>query len=353
MKITIIGAGNGGHAMAAHFTLLGHQVILYNRSEEKIKELLQTKTINVTDAINTNAILYDVTTDLRYAIDFAEVIMITTTANAHRELAENMAEYVRENQIIVLNPGRTLGAIEFSNAISKLTSKRLYIAEAQSLIYACRIEGPCTVRIIGIKDKVYLAAYPAKNTDYVLSILNTIYNCFIRTESILNTGLENIGAIFHPTVILFNAASIERGNMFYFYNDMTPGVAMFLEKIDKERLEIGRAFGIDLLSVSEWVSFAYKGITGTTLCDKMRNNPAYHKILAPTTLHSRLLLEDVPTGVLPMVELGEVVGVKTPLLRSVLNITQELLDIDFNIKGRTLKNLGLDGIGKVELLNKM
>jgi opine dehydrogenase len=344
MKIAIIGAGNGGHAMAGHFRQLGHEIVLYNRSIARIRELLENPTIFLSERLSGEVRIDHVTYSIEDAVKNAALIMITTTANAHADLAREMASFLAENQVIVLNPGRTLGAIEFSVHLQRYTNKRVYIAEAQSLIYACRIESARKVRIIGIKDKVLISAYPSRDTLHVLRILNEVFPCFVEAESILETGLENIGAMFHPAVILFNAASIERGEMFYFYNDMTPAVAGFLEALDQERLAVGKAFGFNLLSLSEWVSYAYSGINGDTLCEKMRNNPAYFEIKAPDTLRSRLLLEDVPTGILPLIELGKIAGVQTPLLNAIFNIAQSILGEDFVTNGRTLKNLGLEGI---------
>ena len=344
MKISIIGAGNGGQAMAGHFALLGHQVCLYNRTPENLKEIATQQRILLNEAIKGVGYLQKVTSDLKEAVENAELIMITTTADAHREIAEKIAPLVTDGQLIVLNPGRTMGAFEFGTILRKITNKKVFVAEAQSLIYACRAEIPGQVRVIGVKDKVMLAAYPHNDTNYVLKVVNSVFPCFVEARNVLETSLENIGAILHPSVILFNAATIERGQGFYFYNDMTPAIASFLEQIDGERLLIGDAFGIKLKSVSDWVSYAYAGISGQNLCDKIKNNPAYYKILAPNRLQSRLLLEDIPTGILPMIELGSLAKVKTPLMESVLNISQALLSIDFRQKGRTLKNLGIEQI---------
>jgi opine dehydrogenase len=353
MNISIIGAGNGGQAMAAHFTILGHKVTLYNRTIEKISNLLENPEIELTETINGKVKIAKVTTKISEAIIGAELIMVTTTADAHKYIAKQIAPYVEDNQIIVLNPGRTLGAIEFAGIIKETTKKRIYIAESQSLIYACRIDKPGLVRIIGIKNKVLLSAYPSVDTDYVINILNSIYNCFVKTENALVTSLENIGAIFHPPVVLLNSASIERGNMFYFYNDMTPKIADFIEQMDYERLEIGKSFGIRLLTVSEWVSFAYENIKGETLCEKMKNNPAYDKILAPKLIESRLIMEDVPTGLIPFVELAKLGNVKTPIMNSVISILQVLTKTDFYKNGRTLKNLNLDNITIKQFLNNL
>ncbi len=333
--------------------MLGHQVSLYNRTEGRVAPVLAQKSILLNDAIRGIGYLQNVTTDLAEAIIGTELVMITTTADAHSELAEKMAGLVTDEQVIILNPGRTLGAFEFATIIRKLTEKRLYIAEAQSLIYACRTELPGQVRVIGIKDKVLLAAYPHSETEHVLHTINSIYPCFVGAKNILETSLENIGAILHPAIILFNAAAIERGQNFYFYNDITPAIAEFIEQLDEERLLIGKAFDLKLKPITEWVSFAYKNIQGNTLYEKIKNNPAYYKILAPQSLHSRLLLEDIPTGILPLIELGRLTGMQTPLMESVLHISQALLKIDFKIRGRTLKNLKIDNLSINDFLKKL
>jgi len=157
--------------------------------------------------------------------------------------------------------------------------------------------------------------------------------------------------MFHPCVLLFNAATIERNSVFWFYRDMTPKIADFIEKFDRERLAVGKAYGVDLLTVNEWISYAYPDIEGDTLCEKMKNNPAYHDIKSPSTIFTRQLTEDIPTGVLPIMELGEVARVPVPLMRSMVEICGNLLDIDFREKGRTLEHLGLSGKTKQGIID--
>ena len=159
----------------------------------------------------------------------------------------------------------------------------------------------------------------------VLEKLKTLSDSFVKAANIFETGLDNIGCIFHPAIVMFNAAAIERGESFYFYNDMTPSIASFIEAIDRERLAIGKRLNIDLLSVFDWISFSYKGVSGDSLYERMMNNPAYYKIMSPTSLQSRLLTEDIPTGILPLIEIGNVLGVAIPLLSSVFEIVTELL----------------------------
>lgn len=350
MKISIIGAGNGGQAMAAHFSILGNEVTLYNRNIDKFSGFLQSKEIILVGELSGRGEIYLITDNISEAIIGQELIMITTPANAHREVAEKIAPYVQDGQVIILNPGRTLGALEFAKYLKTKSNIKVYIAEAQSLIYACRKIDEGKIEIMGIKNRVLLSAFPSTDTDYVLKIINSIFDCFIKANNILETGLENIGAIFHPSIVLLNAANIERGQSFYFYKDISPRIADFLVKVDCERLSIGLAYGIKLRSASNWVSYAYGGIEGDSLIYKMQNNPAYFKILSPINLNSRLLIEDIPTGILPLIELGKLANVETPLLEALLCISQSVLDVDLISSGRTLINLGIDNIDKDEFL---
>lgn len=352
MKIAVIGAGNGGQSIAGYLALQGYETSLYDIDVQKMDILKQKGGIELTGRIEGFGKIDCITTDIAEAVKEATIVMVTTVANAHRAVAKSMAPYVEEGMTIILNPGRTCGALVFNQTLqTQGCTKRYYLGEAQTLVYACRVIENGKVNIIGVKDEVFLSGLPASDTDCILSKINPMYPCFVKADNVLRTSLENIGAMFHPCVCLFNAATIERQDEFWFYRDMTEQVARFIEKFDQERLAVGKAYGVDLLSVTEWIKFAYKDTEGDTLCERMKNNPAYHDIKAPGTIFTRQLTEDIPTGVLPIMELGKAAGVEVPLLTSMVNTIEALLDIDLHTNGRSLKNLGLEGKSKDEILD--
>lgn len=352
MKIAIIGAGNGGQTMAGHLAIRGYHVSLYDIDLPKMEALKQKGSIILEGRLHGKGNISCITTDIAEAIEGAEIVMVTTVANAHRAVATSLAPLLVDGQIVVLNPGRTCGALVFKQALKEAGCKaRVYLGEAQTLIYACRVIENGHVNVIGIKDEVLLSGLPAKDTDFILKKLTPIFPSFKKAANVLRTSLENIGAMFHPCVLLFNAATIERNDTFWFYRDITEQVAGFIERFDAERLAVGKAYGIELLSVKDWIKFAYKDTIGDTLCERMRNNPAYHDIKSPSTIFTRQLTEDIPTGVLPIMELGQAAGVMTPLLQSMVYTCEALLGFDFHSNGRTLKNLGMEGMNKDEILN--
>lgn len=351
MKFAVIGAGNGGQAFAGYLATCGHVVSLCDINEERIHYIKQQGGIKLTGKLRGFGKLSCITTSIQEAIQDANIIMITTTANAHKMVANDIADYIEDGQIILLNPGRTCGALTFKQILSeKKVVKRYYLGEAQTLVYACRIIEEGLVDVIGIKDEVYLSALPAADTSYILEQLYPIFPCFKPVANVLHTSLENIGAMFHPCICLLNAATIERHEEFWFYRDMTERVADFIVQCDKERLAIGTAYGINLISATDWIKVAYRYTHGETLCERMRNNPAYYNIKAPGSIFARQLTEDIPTGLIPLIELGKAAGVETPLMSSVVNICQTLLNIDFITTGRTLLNMGLLGKDKKQII---
>lgn len=351
MRIGVIGAGNGGQAMAAHLSLMEHTVYLFNRSSERIETIARTNTIHLNGLINREVKINKVGCSWQEAIQEQDIIMVCTTADAHHDVAKHIAPYLSENQIIVLNPGRTLGAIAFRHYLNQYSNTRVYIAEAQSLIYACRITDVNTVSILGIKKYVPLAAYPCTDTPHVLNVLNTIINSFVAAENSLSCGLNNIGAILHPCISLLNAQSIANGQLFYFYRNIDSAAASLLEQLDRERLALGKALQLSLISLSDWVSLAYDGIEGNTLVEKIQNNPAYHNILSPKSLNNRMMMEDIPTGLMPMIDLGCLFGVNMPLMNSISTLCKTLLNQSFKQEARLLNSIGLGQIPPQQLLD--
>ena len=353
--IAVLGAGSGGLAMAGDLALRGHRVRLWNRSRGRIEPIIgRNSAIDLIGEKVGRASLEFCTADLAEAVHDARVILVVTTADAHRELATTLAPLTRDGQVIVLSPGRTGGALEVRTELNRLCpGKRVHVAEAQTLVYACRTEAPGVVRIIGAKSAVPVAAYPASDTPTVIRILQPLFGCFEAAPNVMYTSFGNVGAILHPAIVLFNAATIERGSQFYFYHDMTPRVAEFVNEIDRERIALATAYGIDVRSVLDWMGYAYPNTGGHRLCERLRGNPAFSGIVSPSGLASRMLTEDIPTGLVPMVAFGQVVGLEMPLMRAVIGIAGALLRRDFWREGRTLARLGLHGTSSSAILKEV
>src|SRR5262249_40133742 len=77
------------------------------------------------------------------------------------------------------------------------------------------------------------------------------------------------------------------------------------------------------------------------------------QLKAPGSLHTRWLTEDVPYGIAAWALLGEQIGVKTPLLRSLVEVASATVGVDFWKTARTPKDLGMGGRGVGAMLTKV
>ena len=344
-RVAVLGAGNGGHAFAGDLARRGYRVRIYNRFAHEIVDLRAAGGVRLEGAIEGFGQVEMVTTEVAAAVAEADILLVVVPATAHASMAEECAPHLRDGQIVVLNPGRTGGALEFRQVLrSNGVTSRVLVSEAQTLLFTCRISGPARVRVASIKRQVPLAALPASDTPRVLEVLQPLYPQFVAAEDVLETGLDNIGAVFHPGTVVLNVGRIESGVPFEFYRDMTPGVARLLEAIDEERLAVARAYGVRATTAAEWIERSYEAIQGSELLDRSRGNPAYAGIAAPRSLDTRYVLEDVPTGLVPIASLGHLVGLEMPATTGLVDVCCALYGRDFWEEGRNLRRLGIVGL---------
>jgi opine dehydrogenase len=167
---------------------------------------------------------------------------------------------------------------------------------------------------------------------------------------VLNTGLNNMGAIFHPALTLLNAGWIESTNGdFQFYIDgVTPSVARLLEVLDRERVTVASSLGIRARSAMEWLQMAYT-TSGADLHEAIHNQPGYYGIKAPISLNHRYIFEDVPMSLVPLASMAQRYGVSVRGIESIIRIACIIHRTDYWRRGRTLRKLGLDGLSVSEL----
>jgi opine dehydrogenase len=347
LRFAVLGAGHGGLAMAGHLAIMGYPVNIYSRSEERMRNIQARGAIEVEGQVEGQGVVANATNNIQEAVKDADIIMVVVPAMGHRFMAEQCAPHLRDGQIIILNPGRTFGAIEFRHLIrdERKVKADVTVAEAQTLLYVSRHEEFAKARIFRIKNSVPLAAIPAHKTPEVLRSIREIFPQFVAATNVLETSLDNIGAIFHPATVVFNAARIEDEHTdFEFYIEgVTPSVAKVLEHLDNERVSLGEALGVHLHTARQWLYLAYDS-PGRTLYDAIQATPSYRGVRAPPTLVHRYLMEDVPMSLVPMSSLGDLLGVPTPSIDAIIHHAGLLNDRDYWEEGRTVEKLGLSGM---------
>ncbi|CDZ75554.1 putative NAD/nadp octopine/nopaline dehydrogenase [Peptoniphilus sp. ING2-D1G] len=342
--IAIIGAGNGGFALAAHLSSMGACVNLYDLYPQYIEGIKNSKEITlILNKEKSIQRINNATSNIREAIEGAELIMVVTPAFTHKQIAKEIAPFLSEDQKIVLNPGRTAGAVNFLEELKiNGCSAEVIIGEAQTLIYSCRKLDNTSVEIFEIKKQVDIGVIPINRTDELLNVINEYFSQFVAVSNTLVTSLSNIGSMFHPLPVLLNLGWVENKNYNFkhYWEGISPSVAKMIETLDRERIGVAQAYGIKILDTKEWLKKSYS-VRGDDLYELLQSNNAYKEILAPTSIDTRYLLEDVPTGLVPISELGRIIKVPTPNIDATIILASSLYDKDFIEEGRNLKKLNL------------
>ncbi len=338
-KIAVIGAGNGGTAIAGDLTLAGHECRLFDFEQwaENVNAVNAQGGIKVTGVAHTGfAKIALATTDLRAAVDGAELIMVATQALTHTMVAEALAPLVRSGQVIILWPGSG-GTLEMRRVFDKKRVKAdVILAEGATLPYCCRrLEGPGTVNIHRIDGpRNYVAALPASRTPQLMQSLDGVYDTVVPARSIIEPALYNPNIIVHPAGALFNMGRIEfsQGEFWMYKEGITPSVKKIINGMDRERAAIMKKLGYeprtyaqvfdDLfhVSVEEFAKASSKG---------------------PFSMQDRYITEDVPMGVTLTASLGRKLGIPTPTYDAIIHIASIVNETDYFKTGRNLKNLGL------------
>ncbi len=354
INICVVGAGNGGQALAGYFAMKGFDTSIYNRSRWRIEPIIDSKKIKLEGEVKGTFEISFATTNIEEAIKNRKLIMVVVPAFAHKDIAEKIAPFVEDGQIILLNPGRTGGVLEFFNIFKKMGVKKdVVLAEAQTFIFASRMSNPGVVKIFKIKNAVPVSALPSKRNNELKEVMEKVMPEFEVVPNIIYTSFNNIGAVFHPATLILNAGRIEStfGKFEFYLEGITQSVAKILEKVDEERCNVMRVFGVEPLTSVNWLKYAYD-VTGKNLYEAIHNNSGYQGITAPPSIDNRYITEDVPMSLVPISSFGKEFGIETPVIDSTIHYANVMMEEDYFKTGRTVESLGLKG-KKIEEIIKI
>ncbi len=358
LKVAVLGGGNGGLAMAGHMSILGYEVSMWSPFSWELAPLEEAGGIEVAGPeVQGFGKVAQVTRSLDEAISGADLIMIVAPAMSHRPYASMMAPILRDGQRVVLNPGRTGGALEFAKTLTRFAcSADIVLGETQTFIYAAERRGPHQVEILKEKFRMRAAALPAAHNDALMEYLRHLYPQIEPAQNVLETGLNNVAPVVHPGTVMLNTQVIERtaaGEPLKFYKDqVTRTIAsLVMRKVDEEKMAVARAVGLrEVWSLLDWYRESYH-VVGEDIYDALMRNPYYEGFSAPSHLLAQNhILDDVPDSLVPIASLGRTLGVPVPTIGALVDLASAMCSIDWWEEGRTVERLGLAGMTPDEML---
>jgi len=356
-KIAVLGAGHGGCAAAADLTLRGFEVRLHARREETLAPLRAAGGIGARGVVAGRARPALMTTSLAEATEGADLAMLVVPSVAHADYAAALAPLMRPDLPVFVNPGHTGGGLHFAAALRRAGYDRaLRCCETVTLTYICRKGGPAEIDIFAMVKKLGFAALPGRITAEMAALIRPLYPEIRPCSSVLETGLMNLNAVFHPPGMVMNAGWIEAtGGAFRFYAEgMTPAVGRVVASVDAERIAVARALGVPTQSFLE--TFFAAGLTTRAAMESgdiaraCAESAANAAIMSPPSLDHRYMHEDIGYGLVPIAAFGDLAGVATPTIDALIRIGSDAAGIDYAAAGLGLDAMGLAGMDAARLL---
>ena len=346
MKVAVLGSGNGAHAVAFDFARAGYDIYMcdFEMFPAGIAAIAQQGGIYAEGEMEGFQKVAYAGHDFEVAVKDAEVVLIVATGNAAIPFAEACKPYVKEGQMFIICPGSCFGSLEFKTTLGyALDDDSIIVAETSTLPYAARIVEPGKVRIPNrLKGGYWIAGVPKSTTAKAHQFITTVYEKMDAATSVIQTSLQNGNPAIHPSVMLSNIARVENELPWLFYHEgVTPGVGRIIRAIDLERIAIGKACGVEVMD-EPTCGYVQGYMYDVTYDIGYSKAPGFAGIMAPTTADHRYFNEDV-NGLCLWEDMGRYLGVPTPNITTVINMSNIVRDTDFRkIMTKSVKSLGLD-----------
>ena len=327
MHITIVGGGNIGTQFAVHCAEKQHEVTVYTRTPSKFQRHLLI--VDQEGTIIHEGDIKTATCDARTAFCDADIIFITRPSYAIQEVADEIAAYCNERLKIGLIPGTGGGEWVFKKCIQK----GAVVFGLQRVPSVARvIEAGKTVRAVGYRKELHVAALPHNKVEEIKRIITDLFDMdCIALPNYLNLTLTPSNPILHTVRLKTIFRDYEKG-VYYerlplFYEDWDDETSELIFRCDREVQLICKALeGIDL----SWVKSLkehYDSDTPGAMSKKIRSIEGFKGLRTPAVeveggyvpdLDSRYFTEDFPYGLEILCQMAEFLDVDVPNMNAIL-----------------------------------
>lgn len=353
MRIAVVGAGNGGCAVAADLSLRGFEVVLLKTShamhDDNFNYLLNNEgNISIFENSETRTTNISVVTRDFNQIRNCKIVIIYIQTNYHDKLIKKLIPFLQDDQIVILNPGYFSTAY-FLKHISQ-NCKDITIVECQSSFIDCRIAEPGLVKVGFRNVRNPVGVYPKIRTTEIITLLDKLGFNIVTLNSVAEAALHNPNLIVHTVGAIMSIPRIEnsKGNYVMYHEVFTPSVWKILETLDAEKMDVLEHLGYPRLSYVEACKFR------NSRDDERDAKQVFFdyammptRAIGPTTVDSRYITEDVPQGLVMLESIAESLGIETPVATALINLANAALQRDFRRNGRNLSNLGEENIQNI------
>lgn len=386
--IAVLGAGAVGKAIAGDCALGGAKVRICDFEPFASKTLKNVEKVGIKfygDQVNLYgferegfAKMEKVTTDVAEAVKGAGIIVIATPTFGHKPFFEKLIPCLEDGQVVHIFPDN-FGTLLFHKMLKESgCTKKVIVGGWSSSTYGSRVDMPGGV--ITHKIRVYYraitlrgAAMPACDTEAFVESAKYLPSMDAVTQgdgavagdTALDTGLSNVNPVLHCPGAILGVSTMENyGRIFgedkykfsIYSHAYCPSISQVQYTFYQEECALAEVMGVGIQPYEKEHFFSRENVLGQEYMGldyliPFDTQDAIQFGTGPFNMENRYITEDIPVGCFVYQQLGDVFGVKTPVVDSMISLACAILGRDLTDGGYTLEYLGIDGMDK-EQLNK-
>ena len=348
MKIAVLGAGNSGCALAADYSLRGHEVTLIKTShsihDDAFAWLTEHDGRMVMDEFGTlkSCRIARLSRDVS-EVQGQDIVLLCTQTGYHKQVLTRIAPYLSAGQILLMIPGY----LSTAYALDCCPVPGLILAEAESNFIDGRIAEPGRFHVGFRNVRNPIGVYPAASLGIAREKLDRLGTPFTYLGSVAEAALHNPNMIVHTVGAVMSIPRIEatRGDYCMYHEVFTPSVWNILEALDGEKMRVLEALGFAPTPYVEACKFR------NSLDDERDAKQVFFdyasmpsRAKGPVSVDSRYITEDVSQGLALLESMGAVLNIPTPVTCALIELASAALGRDLRAGGRTLAALGRENV---------
>ena len=348
--VAVLGGGTDALLLAALCLAEGAQVTLFSAYGRELAQLRNAGGVTIRGAGPVGTYQVDrggapsirTTGELDAAVGAADAIFLTGPVHKQRTYAMVLADHVRDGQVLVLAPGRSLGAAEVAWLLRVGGCRAdITIVEAQGLPYWAEAKG--TQLNLSAAAPFAAATLPAGRSDCIDALRRFLPN-IVPVPSTVHSGFhDGSGLVEVPALLLGGVVAgsggpaVPEGGVPLAENRtfralLGPGQMAVIARLATERRRVAARFGVrDLPDDGTWVE-AHAGAARGEGARPVPDSAAAARIVRCATIGS----------LAPLLSAARIAGIAVPATEAMITLASTVLGADVEPAGRKLDAIGIN-----------
>lgn len=347
-RVTVLGGGADARLFAALCLAEGASVTLFSAYGAELSALKSGISLRGAGPVGSYQTDQDgipairTTAEIDRAVTGAEVIFLTGPIHKQRTYAMVLADHLRDGQVLVLAPGRSMGALEAAWLLRVGGARAdITLVETQGLPYWFDVAGSALT--LSPVAAVRAATLPSGRNAVLGGLARFLPNLVPALSTVHSGFADGSGLVEVPALLLGGPAvggggpAVPMGGVPLaenrtFRNLIGVEHMSVIDALAAERTAVGHVFGVrDLPSTGEWIDIHAGTASGAG------SRPV------PDATAAAAILRDATIGSLvPLASAAGIAGVPVPVTESMITMVSAILGADIASAGRKLETVGID-----------